>query len=250
MRGYLDTRVVCATLIVAFAVAACGSSSANSSAGETESTSSGIAQPPVGPFLADANNPTKADTHWHAALGVYNCDHWMSDGSGSGVWAWPYATPAGTPARADNTNVYAGMHSHDDGIIHMEPAEAVDTGMNATVGRYFAYGGWKLSSDGYTFLGATVKDGDTCDGAPGALQWAIGKWDGTGATQTMTVARGDPSQYKLFNDDIVVIAFLPSGKTIDGIGSPPSLRHLGAALGVESPPPAQMPPVTVVPSAP
>jgi hypothetical protein len=196
--------------------------------------------------VPDPNNPTELDTHWHAALGVYNCDHWMGDGSGNGIWAWPYATPQGAPARADNTNVYAGIHSHGDGIIHMEPAEAWDAGMNTTVGRYFDYGGWKLSSDGYTFLGATVKNGDKCGAAPGTLQWAIGKWDGTSATQRMTVERGDPSEYKLYNDDIVVIAFLPSAKTIDSIGNPPSLQNLGAALGVEAPP-GQMPAVTVVP---
>jgi hypothetical protein len=76
MRGNLDLRLVGATLIVAFLVGACGSSSANSSLGGSEPTSSSTtAQPPVGPFLADVNNPTKQDTHWHAALGVYNCDH-------------------------------------------------------------------------------------------------------------------------------------------------------------------------------
>ena len=138
MRRDFDMRLVAASLIVAFLVSACGSSSANSSAGRSEPTSfSSAARPAVGPFVPDPNNPTEADTHWHAALGVYNCDHWMGDRTGKGIWVWPHATHYGSPARADNTNVYAGMHSHDDGIIHMEPAEAVDTGMNTTVGRYF-----------------------------------------------------------------------------------------------------------------
>jgi hypothetical protein len=145
------------------------------------------------------------------------------------------------------------MHSHDDGIIHMEPAEAVDTGMNTTVGRYFDYGGWKLSSDGYTFLGATVNNGDKCGAVPSTLQWPTGKWDGNtnySVVQKMTVKHGDPSEYKLYNDDIVVIAFLPPAETIDSIGNPPSLQHLGAALGVEAPPPGPLPTVRVVPSTP
>jgi hypothetical protein len=194
---------------------------------------------PVGPFLSDANNPTKKDTHWHAALGVYDCDHWLGDSTGTGVWNWPFATPGGQPARSDNTNVYAGLHSHDDGIIHMEPAVSAEAGKNATVGLYFDYGGWKLSSSGYTFLGQTVKNGDKCGTQAGTLQWAIGKWDGNpnySVQQKLTVQPGDPAKYKLYNDDIVVLAFLPPGKTIDGIGNPPSLSKLANALGAEAAP--------------
>ena len=60
--------------------------------------------PPVGPFLQDSNG-TKKDTHWHAALGVYDCDHWMGDSTGSGVWNWPdhdrrRAPRPGPPTRA------------------------------------------------------------------------------------------------------------------------------------------------------
>jgi hypothetical protein len=40
-------------------------------------------------FVSGKNDP---DSHLHAALGVYDCDHWLSDGSGDGVWAWPFAT--------------------------------------------------------------------------------------------------------------------------------------------------------------
>ena len=110
---------------------------------------------PVGPFLADASNPTKKDTHWHAALGVYDCDHWMGDTPGSGIWQWKYATPSGTPARASDTSQYAGLHSHDDGVIHMEPASSEEAGRNATVGRYFDFGGWKISATSFDFLGLT-----------------------------------------------------------------------------------------------
>jgi hypothetical protein len=187
----------------------------------------------VGPFLQNSSG-TQKDTHWHAALGVYDCDHWMGDSSGSGIWNWPATTPSGSPARASNTNVYAGLHSHDDGVIHMEPAVSEEAGKNATVGKYFEFGGWKLSATGYTFLGTTVKNGDTCAGKPGTLQWEVGSWDGdtTGKTkQRYTVKTGDPSKYKLLQYDIVVIAFLPPGKTLASIGSPPSVPNLATALG-------------------
>jgi hypothetical protein len=191
---------------------------------------------PVGPFLSDPNNPTKQDTHWHAALGVYDCDHWMGDSTGTGIWNWPAATPQGQPARADNTNVYAGLHSHDDGVIHMEPAVSAEAGRNATVGLYFDYGGWKVSSTGYSFLGTTVKNGDKCASKPATLQWEVGRWDGdtTGKVkQKYTVETGDPAKYKLNQYDIVVIAFLPQGASLSSIGDPPSVPKLATALGAE-----------------
>jgi hypothetical protein len=191
---------------------------------------------PVGPFLANSSNPTKKDTHWHASLGMYNCDRWLSDGTGAGVWNWPQANAGGSPSQASNPSVYAGMHSHDDGVIHMEPLVTAETGKNTTIGLYFKYGGWKVSSTGFSFLGTTVKNGDQCAGGPGTLQWEVGKWDGTTGKQKYTVQTGNPADYKLFQDDVVVIAFLPPGKSIASIGDSPALPNLGKALGVSETP--------------
>jgi hypothetical protein len=186
---------------------------------------------PVGPYLQNASG-TKKDTHWHASLGVYYCDRWLSDGTKPGAWNWPYVNAAGQPSQAKNPSVYAGMHSHDDGVIHMEPLVTAETGKNTTVGLYFNYGGWKLSSTGFSFLGTTVKNGDQCGGGPGTLQWETGKWDGTTGKQKYTVQTGNPADYKLFQDDMVVIAFLPPGKSIASIGDSPALPNLGKAMGV------------------
>jgi hypothetical protein len=130
------------------------------------------------------------------------------------------------------------MHSHDDGVIHMEPAVSAEAGKNSTVGLYFQYGGWKLSETGYSFLGTTVKNGDKCGSAPGTLQWETAAWDGNpnaSAKQRYTVQHGNPAKYKLHNDEVVVLAFLPPGKSIASIGNPPSLQHLGNALNAEGP---------------
>jgi hypothetical protein len=200
---------------------------------------------PVGPYLQDSTG-TKKDTHWHASLGVYDCNRWMSDGSKPGAWNWPTANASGSPSQAKNPSVYAGMHSHDDGVIHMEPLVTAETGKNTTIGLYFSYGGWKISSTGFSFLGTTRKNGDLCDGKPGTLQWEIGRWDGTSGKQKYTVKPGNPAGYKLFQDDIVVIAFLPQGKSITSIGDSPALPNLGKALGVSeaSGSVTTMPPVT------
>jgi hypothetical protein len=195
----------------------------------------------VGPFLANGD-PTQQNTHWHAALGVYDCDHWMGDTPGSGIWNWPNANTQGQPSRAANPSVYAGLHSHDDGIIHMEPAVSEEAGKNATVGKYFEFGGWKLSDTGYTFLGTTVKNGDKCaTGGAGTLQWSLARWDGTTGKQKYTVMTGNPAKHKLLQGDIVVIAFLPQGKSITSLGDPPSLKNLPNAAGVETAPGATAP---------
>jgi len=197
----------------------------------------------VVPLVYDSNQPANSahnlKAHLHAALGVYDCDHWVGDSNGSGVWQWPASTPDGRPAQAGNTNAYAGMHSHSDGIIHMEPSTADAAGKHATVGKYFDYGGWNVSSTGYDFLSGSnevkVKNGDKCGSTPGTLQWATSKLQdsNTGKQLTWTPHTGNPGSFKLNNDDVVVIAFLPEGKNVTSLENPPSLVHLPDAANNE-----------------
>ena len=186
----------------------------------------------IGPFVSDPSNPMKADTHWHAALGVYDCDHWLGDGTGIGIWQWPNATLAGEPARAADPSRYAGLHSHDDGVIHMEPETLDEAGRNATLGKYFEYGGWHVAAEGFDFLDAQVKNGDECDGVPGKLSWKDARWNGTLGRQRYTVERGDPADFKLYDADVIVVAFLPAGRASVVTGDPPSLVYLARDLGV------------------
>jgi hypothetical protein len=197
--------------------------------------------PAEGPFIHDASKSATSkenlNSHWHAALGVYDCDHWVGDGSGSGIWNWPamVTTPQGgqSPGRV-GTNLYAGLHSHDDGIIHMEPATTDEAGKNATVGKYFQFGGWKLSSSGYDFLGTKVANGDKCGDKTGSLVWGVAKFNGdVKKKQKIVVKSGNPGGYKLFNDDVVVIAFLPEGKSISDLDNPPSVANLPDAANNE-----------------
>jgi hypothetical protein len=200
-------------------------------ASSSKSTSSAIDN---GPFIRNANksavDPQNLNSHWHAALGVYDCDHWMGDSTGEGVWNWPSVVDVGfgasTPGRV-GTKQYAGLHSHDDGVIHMEPAAPDEAGRHATLGRYFEFGGWGLSASGYDFLGTTVENGEPCGKQPGKLQWAVAKFNGDLKNpQAYVVRSGNPADYKLYNDDIVVVAFLPTGTTITELGNPPSAPNL------------------------
>lgn len=175
--------------------------------------------------------------HWHAALGVYDCDRWLGDGTvGDGLWQWPAATSDNRPARV-GTSAYAGLHSHADGIVHMEPATSEEAGDNATLGRYFRFGGWRLDEDGYEFLGTERAAGDECGDEPGALQWSV-----NGEART-----GNPADYVMKDGDVVVVAFLPEGKDLADIGEPPSVANLADAANIETPP-GVMPTVTNPPS--
>jgi peptidylprolyl isomerase len=198
-------------------------------------SSSSVKASDVGPLVYDVNQPANSKhnlaAHWHAALGVYDCDHWLGDHSGEGLWEWPSATRDGRPSQVDAPDTYAGMHSHSDGIIHMEASTPADAGMNATVGRYFEEGGWTVSATGYSFLDVTRANGDGCGNKPGELKWSV-----NGKAQS-----GDPAAYKLYNDDVVVIAFVPGGDPFPT--RPPSQTRLPDAPLNEGGSPQTMPTV-------
>jgi peptidylprolyl isomerase len=213
--------IVAAVAVLAVAGAAFGVSS-------RESASSNVL-----PLVYDASQPANSkhniQAHLHAALGVYDCDHFLGDSTGNGTWQWPTATPDGRPARADAPNTYAGLHSHSDGIIHMEATTPDDAGKHATLGRYFEEGGWKLSATGYSFLDVTRTNGDPCGDRPGTLKWWV-----NGQEQT-----GDPAAHKLNNDDVIVVAFVPSGTNVPS--TPPSKERLPDAINNEGGSTATMP---------
>jgi hypothetical protein len=158
----------------------------------------------------------KLGDHWHAALGVYACDHW----DGAGAWATPVDPQSGEPVRV-GTRIYAGLHSHHDGLIHMEPTTSDEIGKNATLGTYFKFNGFELNSTHVKFVSADLKNGDKCGSKAGTLQWSV-----NGHKKT-----GDPQKYILHEADWVIVAFLPEGKSISSVGKPPSYKTLVKTVG-------------------
>jgi hypothetical protein len=175
------------------------------------------------------NTHPLATDHWHAALGVYLCDHWQGEGN----WPWPTQTADGLPARA-GTNLYAGLHSHGDGLIHIEPQTSDEMGKHATLGTYFKFGGWKLSSSEVSFVGESKKAGDTCSGKPGEVRWSV-----NGAEHT-----GDPASYKIKDGDEILVAFVPSTTKLSSLGQIPSVTNLESIQGTGT-----TAPTTVAPQA-
>ena len=144
---------------------------------------------------ADSERPGLQD-HWHTAYAVDIC----------GV----------VQPNMPQPNTLIGLHTHSDGLIHVEPyvtGSTLDRGANATLAR-FAEGepGFKLTStEVQTPGGKLMKNGDLCDGKdPGKVtirQWKV-------ATADEFKDYSDPKDVKITDGGAVTIAFLPEGRDI------------------------------------
>ena len=167
--------------------------------------------------------PTAKD-HWHVALGVDDCGTWVPN------WQWPpgnvtgaNAVGTGSPAQAGSGGLlYAPLHSHGDGLIHVEPATDEQGGNNATIGSYFKYGGWKLSQTSIQFVNVNEKNGNSCNGKPGVLRWAVNGKE----------HQGNPAKYKLAQADVIELVFTTAGAKLPPKSQVPSTADLSTALGI------------------
>jgi hypothetical protein len=134
---------------------------------------------------ASADQPTVND-HWHSAYGFYICDKFLPD--------------------LPQPPQLIGLHTHGDGIIHIEPQDPIlDTGKKATLGRFIGgYPGLKLTSTSITVLNQTWKNGDKCGDKPAEVQV---KRNGSAVT-------GNPSSLRVPKDGWITMAFVPKGATI------------------------------------
>jgi len=143
--------------------------------------------------------------HWYTAFGVNICGEWLMN-------------PPTFETAASNPNVRVGLNTHGDGYVHVHPDDPSEAGSHATLGLFFAYGGWQLSStsiDAWTGPSAeptkrSWHNGDTCPVGtldalePGTLRWSV----------DCRAMHGNPADYKLGNHQVVSIAFGPAGPPI------------------------------------
>lgn len=175
--------------------------------------------------------------HWHTAIGVNVCGEWQGP---------PPATDNGNLKRA-GTTVYAGLHTHGDGLMHMEPQAGDEIGKNASIGNYFAFNGWNLDETAFTYNGGIdVKNGDDCpakSGQPaykGVVRWAVGHAPKAGELPGPLVEQhGNPAKYVPDDEDQFALYFISkdaklSDYAIDGELNVPSRICLPNAEAVES----------------
>lgn len=176
------------------------------------------------------DGPPTLDDHWHAAFGIYVCDRWVANVSDRGQDA-------------------LGIHTHDDGLVHIHPFLAGATGDAADLGKFFDQTGIKVTDSSITlppgdpFEGRTYKNGETkCGDEPGRV--IMGHW--TDAAN----AEGEPDQVRTsgisgqhFDEDggAFTIAFVPEGADIPLPPAAPDIVSLGAADGSPGGPVDQQP---------
>jgi hypothetical protein len=162
---------------------------------------------------AAADQPT-VSSHWHAAYGFDICGNFLPD----------------LPQPPN----LIGLHTHGDGVIHIEPQDPLlDTGAHATLGRFInGYPGLKLSKTSFTVENETWKNGEPkCDGKAGFVS---------------VVSNGhpvaNPVALRVPQNGWITIAFLPKGTPVP---PPPNWQEkVNKANGVAE----QGPMPTVAPS--
>ncbi|HLE78420.1 MAG TPA: hypothetical protein VJA65_08460 [bacterium] len=123
----------------------------------------------------EVRHPTVGD-HWHAQFTLVVCGRTL-----------PPLSPSN-----------GGVHTHGDGIIHIHPETAAESGPNANLGLFLKTVGMRLTSSSLQMPDGTVyRNGDSCpDGKTGVVRLLV---------------NGTPSdawdRYELRNDDKVVVTF-------------------------------------------
>ncbi|HEY8546687.1 MAG TPA: hypothetical protein VIL36_16620 [Acidimicrobiales bacterium] len=152
--------------------------------------------------------------HWHAAYGFYVCGEWK---------------PA-LPEWHDT----AGIHSHNDGVIHIHPFGEAGAGRNATMGTFLEEApDVKLSDDKLELGEESWETGkDECDGEKGEL--VIARWKNVQTTDDEPALIYENFDDLRFREDGegYTIAFVPEGET--DIPKPESSAQLAELGAVDS----------------
>jgi hypothetical protein len=163
-----------------------------------------------------ANNP---EDHWHTAYGVYICNEYAENFT-------------------DQNGDALGIHTHEDGLIHIHPTASEAAGENATLGVFTDEVNLTLEDDRLDLPGEdgkTYRNGDECGDERGIVQLVV--WEDA-ADEEAEVITDDPAGHRLRDGEVVAIAFAPEGAEIP---KPPSTGTQPADLPGASVPPTAPP---------
>lgn len=142
--------------------------------------------------------------HWHSAYAVWACDQFL-------------------PPFTDTQGDALGIHTHEDGLIHIHPSSSLASGDNATLGVFADEVGLKLGENEFTTpTGETFKTGDDCQGEEGVVQvlkWTPENYEGDPAIITGDLADIHFDQ----NGTAFVLAFM---RPDEDVPLPPSLGNI------------------------
>jgi hypothetical protein len=150
------------------------------------------------------------EDHWHEAFGFNICGTYQPD--------LPEA-------------VNSGIHTHGDGLIHVEATNSAETGKNATLGKFLGdYGNGLRVTDSEIRLpgGKTYKNGDKCGDKPGRV--AVYRWDSVN-DETPTIITTGVDKIRIGNEKVVAFSFNPAGATLQKPASVKGLSDPNAGEG-------------------
>ena len=152
---------------------------------------------------ADADDtPPVLFEHWHAAYGINVCGEWL-------------------PALSDQQGDRYGIHTHEDGLIHIHPSSNAATGERATLDVFFEEVGLTVEEDELEVPGRqTLENGDDCNGEPGRV--VVKVWENP-VDEEGRVLEGDPGDYRPQNGNVIAFGFLPDGEELE---KPPTVARL------------------------
>ena len=151
--------------------------------------------------------------HWHAALGIYNCDHFEGNIL-RGDWPDP-----------------TGIHSHDDGAIHIHPFVSGAAGTRARLKVYFETMGLKFDDDELELTdGTTLKSNTDCNGKNATLR--VARFDIDNPDAPIEIITNDLNDVRFLADrEAFTIALVPDDVDIP---IPPTAANLDALAGIDS----------------
>jgi hypothetical protein len=171
------------------------------------------------------NSATQPGDHWHTAYGIYICDQYLPNMS-VGVSPDP-----------------GGIHTHQDGVIHIHPFQSATTGRNARVGDFFNQTGLNVTSTKIELpndaalgdnSGKTYKNGDKCpNGKKGVVKALV--WEDAAGTAGPKVFIADIDRIRFTNNGMAMtFAFIPENEDVNTIPKPPSAANLAELGGLDA----------------
>ena len=161
--------------------------------------------------------PVANKDHWHAAYGIYVCDHWL--------------TPlTDIPGKSDVN----GIHTHGDGVMHVHPFTAAASGKKATIGQWADMTGMKINNDSFEVAGVKYANGFDCNGKPAnvyVIRWA----DAFDPMSTGEVFTSGFPDIRYRNDmSAIVFAVVPEDQ-VANVPRPDSVGQLNNLEDVQEP---------------
>lgn len=164
--------------------------------------------------------PVANQDHWHAAFGIDICGQIQSNPGDAGP----------------DTK---GIHTHQDGLIHIHPFVGAAAGQNATFQVFAEQTGIEVTDDSFTLPdGTTYTNGDDCEGEdgetePGRVALYVWPPQATEATEPEIITSDIATTRFTDDGQAFMLAFVPEGADVP---LPPSVEALANPIDLETPP--------------